>query len=237
MRTKTLLLTAALTALSSGALMAQTNVYSLNAVGYVNVTCEPGFNMIADQLISTNNTIGSLLVNTSGQYNGIQIYKWTGTTYTSDTGDNVLGAADGWDNAGVITMNPGEAVWFHNPSNAAITVTFVGTVPQGSLSNVVTITGGGKFSMLSSVVPQGGDLVTNLGLTNYNDGDQIYVFNNTNGTGKYTTYTVDKELGSAGFNSQWDPPGDPQVAVGQGFWYHTSATGAAVSWVRNFSVN
>jgi len=242
MRTKTMLLTAFLTALSSAAVMAQTNVYSLNAVGYINVTCPPGFSMIADQLQATNNSIGSLLNNFApngapGPYEGVQIYKWSGSAFTLDTGDNQLsGNANGWDNNGVITLNPGEAAWFANHRTTNIVITFVGTVPQGTLTT--QIQGAGKFSMVSSQVPQAGDLVTNLGLTNYNDGDQVYVFNNNPpAAAQYTTYTVDKLLGGTGYLGQWDPPGDPQVTVGQGFWYKTSNSGSAIAWVRNFSVN
>jgi hypothetical protein len=235
MRTKTLLLTAALTALSSAALMAQTNVYSLNAVGYINVTCSPGFNMIADQLISTNNSIGSLLNDASGAYDGVIVYSWNGTGFTHDAGDSQLsGTATGWDNNGVITMNPGQAVWFKNPNKTNMVLTFVGTVPQGTLTT--TLAGSGAFTMASSQVPQGGDLVTNLGLTNFNNGDHVFVFNNTNGTGGYITYTADN-LGGEGTGGLWDAPGDPQVAVGQGFWYQTFKTGATVTWTRTFSVS
>ena len=48
MRTKTMLLSALLGTLGSVSLMAQsTNVYSLNAVGYINVTVQPGFNIVS----------------------------------------------------------------------------------------------------------------------------------------------------------------------------------------------
>jgi len=230
-----MLLTGLMTALSSAALMAQTNVYSLNAVGYINVTCAPGFNMIADQLISTNNTLGSLLNDAAGTYDNVLVYSWNGSTFSHDSGDSALsGNANGWDNNGVITMNPGQAVWFQNPNKTNMVLTFVGTVPQGSLTN--TLAGSGAFTMASSIVPQSGDLVTNLGLTNFNNGDHVYVFNNTTGAGSYTTYTADS-LGGSGYQGLWDPPGDPQVNVGQGFWYQTFKTGGAVSWVRSFSVN
>jgi len=236
-----MLISALLGALGSVSVMAQgTNVYSLNAVGYINVTCAPGYSIIADQLIATNNSIGSLLNNVvpnsaPGPYEGVQVYSWNGSGFVFDTGDNQLsGTATGWDNNGVITMNPGQAVFIHNPRTTNLVVTFVGTVPQGSLTN--TITGPNHFSMLSSQVPQAGDLVTNLGLTNYNDGDQVYVYNNNPpAAAGYTLYGVDKVLGGAGYLGQWDPPGDPTVAVGQGFWYHTSGTGVTFNWVRNFN--
>jgi hypothetical protein len=246
MRTKTLLLTGALTALSSAALMAQTNVYSLNAVGYINVTAYPGFTIIADQLIgATNNQIVNLFPNgpgsaTEGAYDGLTIYKFSGGAYTSDVGDSQLGqGTTGWDSGGVITLNPGEAAWIHNNRSTNFTLTFVGTVPTGTLSE--TINGPNQFNLISSIVPQGGDLVTNMGLTNFNIGDQVYVYNyNAAGTvGTYTTYTSDSPgFGiSTSYLGEWDAPGDPQVAVGQGFWYHTGATGATFTWTRTFSVN
>jgi hypothetical protein len=247
MRTKTLLLTAGLTALSSAALMAQTNVYSVNAVGYINVTCLPGFNMIADQLIgATNNQIGTIMPDTLnpttqvGYIDKVEVFKYTGSGFVTDTANSATATnlVNNWVNGGFITLNPGEAAWLKNPFTTNLTFTFVGTVPQGTLTN--QITGGGAFTMLSSVVPQGGDLATNLGLTNFNDKDQIFVFNPTNQT--YQTYNVSFETGNSGyqiggFGVFTSGTGDPQLQVGQGFWYHTATTAPAITWTRTFSVN
>jgi hypothetical protein len=234
MRTKTLLLASALTALSSAALMAQTNVYSLNAVGYINVTVLPGFNMIACQLQTTNNTLGSLISDAAANLDGSQAYKWNGSGFTSDTANSITSSfANNWTSGGVMTMNPGEAIWFKNPFKTNLTFTFVGTVPQGTLTT--PIAGPNSFSMVSSQVPQAGDLATNLGYTNFNNGDQIYVFNPTNQT--YSTFTVNTITGNTGYNQDFLNTGDPQLNVGQGFWYHTSATSAANSWTRAFNVN
>src|SRR5436305_926182 len=94
MRTKTLLCAAALAA---GALtsMAQSNVYSLNVVGYYNLPL--GANqklMIANQLNTTNNQIGSILTSLPA---GSLLFKFSGgfTTYTWDFDDNNNLA---WDN-------------------------------------------------------------------------------------------------------------------------------------------
>jgi len=239
MRTKTLLLTAALTALSSAAVMAQTNVYSLNAVGYINVTVLPGFNMIACQLQTGTNTLGSLIPNstnaagTAGVLDGCVAYKFNGTGYTVDNANSLTSTfADQWTSGGVMTMNPGEAIWFKNTLKSNLTFTFVGTVPQGTLN--VTANGPSAFNMLSSPVPQAGDLCSNMNLTNFNDGDTFYVFNPTNQA--YTTYSANFIGGSAGYNQDFNPPGDPMVNVGQGFWYKTGK-GGSVTWSRTFSVN
>jgi len=211
----------------------QTDVYASNVVGYVNVTLYPGFNLIADQLQSTDNSVGSLLNDSTGIYDSFEVFKWTASNYQVDVaGETGALAPNGWDNGGVITLNPGEAAWVTNPRRTNFTITFVGTVPQGTVSN--TFTGGGTFTMAASVVPQAGDMVTNLGYTNYNSGDRIYVFDSS--SGQYTTYTADFEFGSAGYNNQWDPPGDPILTVGQGFWYQTDKSAPATTWTRSFSI-
>src|SRR5437763_15367210 len=60
MRTKTLLLTAAVLAAGLGASVAQT-VFSVNAVGYVNVTIKPGYNLICNPLNGSNNVISTVM--------------------------------------------------------------------------------------------------------------------------------------------------------------------------------
>jgi hypothetical protein len=235
MRTKTLVLTA-LGSLSALGLMAQTstNVYSLNAVGYINVTVPPGFSIIADQLIATGgNTLSNILGNASGTYDGSEVFQFAGTGFNSDVADSTFGInGTGWDGGGVLALNPGIGAWWFNPNTTNMTLTFVGTVPQGT--NTLALSTG--FNLVSSIIPQGGDVVTGLGLTNYNDQDEVFVYQPAVGAtpAGYDTYIVDFTFGSTGYKNQWDPPGDPQVVVGQGFWYFANAP---VSWTRNFSVN
>jgi hypothetical protein len=52
MRTKTLALSAVLGMLGSASLVAQNNVYSINAVGYINVTMPPGYSIVTCPLIA-----------------------------------------------------------------------------------------------------------------------------------------------------------------------------------------
>src|ERR1044071_5172553 len=67
MRTKALICAAGLLAASAVSSMAQGSVYSLNVVGYINVTLTNGFNLIANQLDLngtlnfTNNTVTAVL--------------------------------------------------------------------------------------------------------------------------------------------------------------------------------
>jgi hypothetical protein len=107
-------------------------------------------------------------------------------------------------------------------------LTFVGTVPQGT--NTLHLATG--FNLVSSIVPQAGDIVTTMGLTNYNvPGDNVYFYSPGAGYVGGTGTEADN-LGS-GNNGDWSN-GDPTVAVGQGFWYQAAAP---IAWTRNFSVN
>ncbi|HWD19765.1 MAG TPA: hypothetical protein VHB20_10855 [Verrucomicrobiae bacterium] len=242
MRTKTLVLTA-LSSLSAIGLMAQTstNVYSLNAVGYINVAVPQGFSIIADQLwanTSGSNAIGQVLVAPQdGSLDGSKLYKFSGAKYHIYTMDS--GIADSWDpiasgpdadaDPGAhVTLNPGEGAFFL--SAAPATFTFVGTVPQGT--NSIPLHAG--FNLISSAVPQAGGVTSTLGFpidfsaAGSQDGDKLYTFDHTAG---YHIYTVD-----SGDASGWQSGQEPHVLVGQGFFYLTTASGPS-SWTRVFSVN
>jgi len=221
MRTKTILLSALLGTLGSVSVMAQsTNVYSLNAVGYINVTVQPGFNIVSCPLIaSPDNTINTLLTNGNGQYK-----KWQFWTFSPSAGyieDSGIGT--GWGAGGAETLNPGQAAWLFNPSNTPVTITFVGTVPSGT--NSITLVSN-SFNLVSSILPTSGDIVTNS-LMNFTNGvkkDQVWAFSPTAG---YTEYSAT----AAGW------PIDPiQSNVGGGFFYLNNQP-TNNFWTESFSVN
>jgi hypothetical protein len=233
MRTKTMLLSALLGALGSVSVHAQ-NVYSLNAVGYINVTLSPGFNIVACPLWATDgngaidNTITNLFgPNTNGQYKKWQIYNWNPTA-VPPTFVQESGGANGWANGGTNTVNPGQAVWIQNPSNITTTVTFVGTVPTGSVTNPVFP----GYNLISSIVPASGDMLTNsiMLLTNSltpTKKDQIYTWNPL--ASNFVQYSA------GGSPVSWSV--DPVLpSVGAGFWYESQST-ATNSWVEDYTVN
>jgi hypothetical protein len=179
MRTKTLALSALLGLLGTASVMAQ-NVYSLNAVGYINVILQPGYNMISCPLIcSPDNSLATLLPNggagnaaTSNQYLNWTYDRWDTTIGTYDhelanakqAGNKNGTINSGWQNlagtGGTNTLNPGQAAWVLNAGGSPVTVTFVGTVPQnGSPFMTQTISPG--LNMMSSPVPMDGDLAQN----------------------------------------------------------------------------
>lgn len=214
MRTKTLLLTAALAAAGVATSMAQ--VYSVNAVGYVKKDIPTGFSIIANPLKNGDNKVSTLF---TGVPNGFTVYKFNNATalYSVNGYDAEFGEFDNPDQ----TLAPGEAAFVRNPSGSTVTVTFVGEVPQGNLST--TIPNG--FSLAASQVPQAGLLTTDLKYTP-SSGDTVYRFNNA--TGQYLVSNYDAEFG------EWDS--EPTLGVGEGFFIRRSVAGAG-AWTRNFSVN
>jgi hypothetical protein len=211
MRTKALV---GLAVIAAGAMTAaaQSSVYSLNVVGYYNIPVPAKqLVMIANQLNTTNNSIATLLPSVPP---GSQINKYTGEykTYTFDDVDLV------WYPDGDATLNPGEGVFFQSP--VATTLTFVGEVLQGSLTNTLPIN---TLAMRSSMVPQAGLISTVLGLP-AEPGDQINKYN-----GKYDTFTFDD------VDLVWYP-NEPSMNVGEAFFYKKGPTSTKSNWVRDFTV-
>src|SRR5690349_15762138 len=120
MRTKTLLLTAALAAAGAASAMAQ-NVYSVNAVGYANVALKKGFNMVANPFVVADSTIETLIPTAPDQ---TAVYPYDNGNYSGPF--TYYGPPDNlWDPAGgQITFGHGA---FINASSA-FTITFVGEV-------------------------------------------------------------------------------------------------------------
>jgi hypothetical protein len=208
MRTKTLLLTAALAV--AGTLSSVAQVYSVNAVGYVNVTIPPGFSMIANPLNASTNTISALF---GAAPDGTILYKFNPATGQYSINGKEF---DEWASPND-TLLPGDGAFIFNGGTQPFTVTFVGEVMQGSLTNAVP----NGFSIKSSQVPQSGQLDTVLGFPAV-DGDIVYRWNNA--TGQYTI---------SGFEfGEWTTA--PVPAVGESFFVFKNG---AANWTRQFSVN
>jgi len=230
MRTKTLLLTAALSAAGVATSMAQ--VYSVNAVGYVNTTLQPGFNLISNPLDAGagNNTIAKLFADV--KVPGAQIFKFNNATkaYASWTYDDIDNAFAGSTDPNTVTLQPGEGVFVRLPGTSPLTVTFIGDVPQGTGANSLKTPIEPGLNMLSSQVPQAGAADTDLGLPTPTAGDQFFKYDSANQ--KYNSATFDD------IDNAWTTPlsdAKLKLNVGDAFFY--SNRGGAKTWTREFSVN
>jgi len=237
-----MLLSALLGALGSVSVIAQTNVYSLNAVGYINVTLLPGYNIISAPLIaSPDNTIKTLLNNTNAQYQSgsgrsgqyALVYSYVNGQYVTDQAD-YQNTPSGWLNGGTNTINPGQAVFFYNPTATNMYATFVGTVPTGSITNALAP----GYSLVGSVVPVSGDILTN----------SISLFTNGQVTGSGRSVTADEiytYAAGVGYSTyQYSASGwvlgttvtDPTLAnVYSGFFFYNPFS-TTNNWVENYSV-
>jgi hypothetical protein len=214
MRTKALLSLAAL-AVGAATAVAQSNVYSINVVGYYNVVLPANTSLlVGNQLNTTNNTLPGVIPSTTP---GAQFQKFNGgfSAYTFDPDDNA------WvPDATGVTLAPGEGGFIRAPS--ATTVTFVGEVRQGLLTNNLPV---GTLVIRGSIVPQATN-ISGLGLIPpyAEPGDQLQTFH-----GGYNASTFDPD------DNAWLPT-DQNIAVGEGFFYRKSPTGTNPNWVRNFTV-
>jgi hypothetical protein len=217
MRTKALVC-AAILAAGLASSMAQSNVYSLNVVGYYNVTVpQSGYYLVANQLNTTNNQIQYVLPTVP---NDTTLYKYTGGGYAVAQWEDYN---PGWDTP-TITLNPGETAFVRDVAGTpgGLTLTFVGEVLQGSLVNSFTP---GTVCFRSSMVPQAASLAV-LGIVGEND-DTCYVYTG----GGYAVSQFED------YNPGWDYDGSgngPPIAVGQGFGFLKQ--GPTTAWVRNFTV-
>jgi hypothetical protein len=216
MRTLKALVCVAALATGLATAMAQSNVYSLNVVGYYNVTVPAsGLFCVANQLNTTNNYLQALIPVAPG---GSTFYKYNGG-YNGTSYDDLSGA---WDSSS-FTMNVGEAGMMLNGDTAnPWVITFVGEVLQGQLANDIPALN----SIRASMVPQQGTITGDLGVPAAG-GDTVFIYN-----GGYAGNSFDDLSGT------WDSadPGGPIVKVGQGFFYKRDVANPSTAWVRNFTV-
>jgi hypothetical protein len=192
--------------------LAQSNVYSLNVVGYYNVSM--GANqkvLLGNQLNTTNNTLAGIIPNPPPLS---QFFKFNGgfATYQFDDVDLV------WTPDGNVSLAPGEGGFFISP--VATTLTFVGEVRQGPLTNTLPMN---TKVIRTSIVPQAGRVTTDLGLPGQAL-DQLFTFN-----GGFSTYQFDD------VDLVWTPS-EPTNQVGGAFFYIKANGNTQTNWIRNFTV-
>jgi len=209
MKTKTILAAGLLMAAAAAQSTAQT-VYSVNAVGFVNVVIPPGFSLICNPLEAATNTVSALFPTAPI---GSSIFKFDSAT-GSFVGANFLFS---W-NVPNMTLAPGEGFFFRNGGGTTFTNTFVGNVKQGTLTTPLSA----GFTLVASQVPQSGLVTTDLGLP-IGIADSVFRFDNASNS--YVSHN---------FLFSWGPNGEPFINVGESFFVKKSA---AANWTRNFTVN
>jgi hypothetical protein len=238
MRTKTLLLTAALAAAASAG-MAQSTIYSVNAVGYINRKvvgkgaggtglAAQGFTGIAGAF-EADTTLQSLIPDGSANVTGFlkaTSFSPDGLTTFVDSYDKAND--DFWANGGGMVIRNGDGVVIEN-FGGDFTVTLVGQVKQSVGNTPISNPINQGPNLVSSAVPQE-DTLTNLGL---------------GAPDKFIStfrWLADTDPAGAGVQiSHFDPadgfwdPVDPVIHVGESFFINSP--NGSVAWDRVFHVN
>lgn len=223
------------------------SVYSVNVVGYVNITAPPGFSLLANQLDLTpsSNTIEAVLGNAANsaalQDCQVEIFNKGTSSYSLDVYDasGAFGPPGWYDgltgNPSVRVINPGTGFFFYNSKTTNVTLTVAGQVDQGT--NTVPLTSG--FNLISTIVP----VQINLDTTATNNFPAIQdmeflAFTNTIGhPANYADIVVYDTSGTFGPPGWYDGltgnPATPSPAVGQGYFIYTPT---GTNWSRFFQV-
>lgn len=223
MRTKTLLLTAALTAAGAATLLAQT--YSANVVGYINVTNYPGFNLIANQLNASPDNKITNIIPADKVPNESSVYKLNPATGLFDSLTSIDQAWEG--NNLDLSVGPGEGMFTKITGLNNVVLTFVGDV---KLSSSVPIVEG--FSIVSSALPIAGALdaalPSGLGYPGRN-GDSVYQYSATLRLYNHINSLVD---------GAWEGTDSvsPQIAVGEAFFVKNTGGAGHAPWAQSYTV-
>jgi hypothetical protein len=225
MRTKTLLIAAA-AALAAGIVSSQAQVYSQNVVGYVNTVTPNGGTYLIDVpfQIGVSNGLNEIFPLVSPGVPSIPDYSevliWTGTTYVTYNSDSTSPTL--WDDINFVPLTfdpkvPAGEGFFLIPY-ASTTNTFVGTVAVAvGATNSTAYANGGTY-LVSPVIPYGGYVTNQIGLSSLNnlpDYSEILLWNGTT----YITYNSDSTSPSLWDDINFVPLATPpSVNVGQGFF-------------------
>ena len=198
---------------------AQSNVYSLNVVGYINVIMSPGWNVVANQLYPfTNYNANNVLLGPA--VDGSLLYRFNPATQGYYEAGTYL-AGVGWyapsgnpnDPALNLPLGEGVLIW----TSQRWTNCFLGEVEQGHLVNPLPA----GFSLKSSMVPVSGGLETLIAFPAHPN-DRVW-----RGPPPVASSYLFDELDLA-----WHPTA-PSLNVGEGFFLYTTDSRL---WIWDFVV-
>ncbi len=215
-------LAAALLTGAAGASFAQT--YSVNIVGYINLTVQPGLNLIVNQLRS----IDDLSYFMPSVPDGTVVFRFNPVTQAYQDGVTFLDGIGWYPSSGntndlVKNIPVGEGFFMHIPSGSGFTnLTFVGEVVLVSDLPLPW-----NYSLKGSVIPQADDL-DNLGFPAAH-GDRVYQWDVA--LQRFKIPSVFSEPNG------WQPD-QPRIRVGEGFLLFSDPALASPNriWHRSFSI-
>ena len=182
------------------------------AVAFHNHALKPGYNLISNPLIATDNSIGALFQRFNGNVpDGTTVYKYVNGNFVIAT----------WlemerrflpEDAANTTLLPGEGAFVYIPGPTERVITFVGEVPMGNLC--VTIPSG--FSIVSAPVPFALNAAQTLFIFPPAPLRTLTMYRYNPALRNYTTYSYIPQL-----FAEW-MPALPVLAAGEAVWVHNS---------------
>jgi hypothetical protein len=197
--------------------MAQ-NVYSLNVVGYYNITVAGGaYTLCANQLNAGANSIGEVLPTPPDD---ALVLTFASGSYSTD-----IAAGGAWYDynsaePSTTVLAPGKG-WFYNNPGATTTLTMVGEVPQGQVNVALPA----NYGLVGTYTPQALELSAANGFPIADD--MLHLSFNGN-------YTISIAAGGSWYDYNSADPVTIIPAVGQGYFINNP--GAATTWARTFTV-
>jgi hypothetical protein len=216
MRTKTLFLAAAALAAGLASSMAQSNVYSVNIVGYYGVTVPANSKtLMANQLDNTSTTSSNTLNDLcTALPNKTVAYVWTGTSFAAISKTSGSFTPNS-------TLAQGSGFFILTPSTAGtITNTFVGSANVTNFTafpDTAKVLVGAKLPF-SGNMNDAGPNTLNLGSGLVPNKSVAYLWAGSSFT------AVSKTSGS------WT--GNPAIAVGQGFFMSSKGASTWPIWIQ-----
>lgn len=191
--------------------MAQSNVYSVNIVGYVNkALAENALELVQNPLDDGTNTLNSTMLGLSA---GTIAYVWNGSGYTSSTRGKSVWSPD-------LNVPTGLGMFVRRVGTVG-TNTYVGEVVANVGTSVTNPLAADVLTLTGSLIPYADTLNgTNLGLAGAPQGSILYKWN---GSG-YTSSTRGKSV--------WSP--DLSIDVGESFFIRSAAD---FNWVQTLPAN
>jgi hypothetical protein len=235
--------------------MAQSNVYSLNIVGYANVPTKPGYTFESNPFdASPNNAANNVIANPdptqdySGPWDASNLQIWTGVGFniflfdsvTSDTTTGFTTTLGAPIAAPVLASGLGYLI--NNGQGASNNITYVGTVRTGT--NNIPYPVSARAYAVGSPLPYSGGISTGLGMaqaptTDYSgalDGSYVQILQVTAG-GAATGYQI-RQFDSVttdtttGFTTTLGAPApEPQIPIGGGFLFVSQGAGT-YTWTQ-----
>jgi hypothetical protein len=209
-------------ALAASAISASADVYSLNIVGYYNVTMKGGgLTLVANQLNKGGNTVNEVIPTAPF---GSQVLTFVNNDYVIDVFDGTAWLDNNTLAPSTTTLPTGKGFFFNNGDTPDLTATFVGEVVTGTS----TLTMPAGLALLGTKTPQA------LALTVANGFPQVFGMQYLAFDNSINDYVISVNDGTQWLDNNTLAPVTVQPAVGAG-WFISNGDATPYTWTTTLN--